>query len=1390
MLNISKYFKRDILSTNQTLKPVIVITDPNTDEILFTLTQDADKLYTSFSEGYYTETFYATESLKTINCLSKVSNVKISNDYDSKKLKINRLRCTLYNYYDVKTKITEYIDNSIIGKNMYLFYKSPTTNIISFTGLSSAHLGYECALIYRGEINRIDFNNNTINISAEDRTQIKISNKTVPYMSIDKLSPQIQDNILPEYKEDDTVVPMTFGAVDKAPVMPYIDFNNERIMNLLVDIFPTSSHYKTSKIPNLLHNGTIRPEQNDYYLYIKAKDDYIILDHALFSVPYLNQLYSQIKLTSIRGFNNNYILPELQPEEEDSIFKQWDMGGFYQRQVNSAYASDGSVLDISSIQLEEISNTDFINEESIHNNNNYPKIWYRASDTLISGPDHFDTSMNVYDSATAMGAGRWIILKLEEGVDSSLLNIKIDGDWAGNTFLACDYELIQNIGDTSNSEHIPSDADRTGFFVAPISSEIWGNIIPDAIGPMSGVSGFQALANIIMCRNASELEVAETLIETNLQELNTPMSNFYENAPIYCLKDEAVHSENKYWGLSGSFDSDDNSWNNINGLYYGDTGNQDNQVAESADSHKALIVFEYFPPYWSNNYSYRQRLRMNNIGLVHSVKVDDITQEKMFASIVGRKNHLFTEQLNPETYTDAIDDIDIPLTYLINGPDDSLPDFDVLLDSLYNVICNTFDSQLPTWDTNGDRLDYINKDVIDEFLDAESWETVLATSFQQELGSDDSPIFRNYGFFKNFIWKSFLLPARLLHYMGALESAVKESEGLFTNQFMEMLQYNSRKQMLNFNQILCRENWVKSILKNILEYIYQTEIDYTEDYTIDCWWVDDLTVNSDFAGEHQMYYIQDSRQTTVSMTDTITNARQYSWNSLPNEINTFDDWIDNFYVYMDDLFQAIHTGLCTEYQSRINQNEWIYGTGDPYWIDQYNANLDEFADSHSWILGISSYDEDNSALETLKNEILILSAQNYGVEDDSAFTTDGIIQKPCDIVMNILTNEMEYAKYDSLQTAGNSVIIPDYNEYDIDSLLLSRAVHAGWKMGFSLDKKKDGKKLIEEILKESKSYPRFNNAGKFGFINIKNSYNYNDIDKILDINDIIKYRFTETKREDVITSVKMFYRYDYGHKKYRMNIQKSISNYLSEYLSTGYSYYNLNAIDGHKDIKLKYHTDTYTVDRFMEYTLLNNCNTHNIVEMTLPLSYMDLTVSDIIHIPLINNEKIFDIDYSVVDYKNSQPIYPLWLILETNIGIDSIKIKAYQLHYLGIDGNHGFVDIETSGDEEYGLATVGNTEQFSNWSFTNGQPIPYINYDPNATIDSGIRILYFDLNLDGGIDNGDLIRCMNLVNGEGYSEFQAEQMKYNADGTLNEIVGDIGDAAEIIEIINYNGDNP
>ena len=261
----------------------------------------------------------------------------------------------------------------------------------------------------------------------------------------------------------------------------------------------------------------------------------------------------------------------------------------------------------------------------------------------------------------------------------------------------------------------------------------------------------------------------------------------------------------------------------------------------------------------------------------------------------------------------------------------------------------------------------------------------------------------------------------------------------------------------------------------------------------------------------------------------------------------------------------------------------------------------------------------------------------------------------------------------------------------------------------------------------------------------------------------------------------MFYRYDYGQGKYGMSLEKNITDLLPDY--DGYNYYNVDDIDTHQDIELKYHTHTNTVDNFADYTLLNSCNPHNEVVLELPLKYMNLTVGDKIYIPLINNEKIFDIDYSKVDILNGQAIYPLWIILATDIGSKSIKIKAYQLHYLGTDGMHGFVFP----DQEYEI--VGNMKEFNTtYKFINGNYIPNWNYNPNATIDSGVEIPYFDLTGDGQINISDLTLLTSFITGTTQlSNTQKNRLKYNYLGQYSS-VDDINttDVVSLVNLITYN----
>ena len=1248
MLKLSKFFKNDTLGDSQTLKPIISITDPQTNNVLFTLTQDKDEILDNNGD-----------KLDIISNISKVSNVRLSTDYDSKKLKINRLRCTLYNYYDVNTKLSEYINNSITNKNLFLFYKSPTTNVLNTT----ADIGdYDCAMVYKGEISRVEFNSDTLTILAEDKTQLKISNKKVPYMSTERLDDVIKNNLTPKYKKDDVVVPMTFGKVDKAPTISYYAPNTEREMTILFDVFPTHKQYKTAKIPSLLTGHIFNNTNYNYFLYVKDGDDYITLDHSLYTNIRQYEHYSRVVLDS-RSFSGNYMFPELAGALEQGNFKNWDMKGFFQRQCESAYGASGSILDAAEIQSESQDDTTFNNFNSLIDNGGKIKRWYREGDSIQPSVSDFDTGFRYFHTDyTGKGAGRWIILKLEPAPSNSLVNIKYEGQWRGNTFLLADWSL--RFQDNNNA--FPNEYEKIGFFVAPIPLNVWSQFNLETLTYTAVLNEF---LDAFLANTDQQLEESADVIDG---------FNPYTEAPIYVNVDETEKNNGTYFGETSNISSQ-TEWNNINGLYYGDKGSFDRVTVGSADAHDLLAIFEFHPDF-VEEYYWATSLTMNNTALLHSVLVEKISDKQIYASIEGRKNHLYTEQLDPDTYTQEIE-YNLSFESYISGTIDDA----VLLDNFYNTISNIFNETMedgseteyfvgytsgsnttdPEWDSKEENFQYNG-----------SYITALNNNFIGFFIGNDSeefpPIVKDANTFI-LIFEAYLKLYRLFRRFRNLESGV---QGGYSYTFNLTGATNNRlKSTNNIGQIFKNEFFVKSFGKCIYEYLLQRPIDYDLNFEIDLriptsgGWYQDAGI-----------YFNGWTNYNLNFTDFITSNRLYQDNySMDSNVTNLDTLFENFYAYIDDLTNTINTAFLEDgLQDTMNLCRFIewnstasqYGSGG--WWSASNINS-----IGSLYDGIGNDPDADSILLQLQSDLT-----NYviSVADEDTFeeigaegtTTNGIIEKPSDVVMNILSNELGYGKHYEDQELGD-IIAPNYNDYDIPSIEQSRLIHTSWKMGFSLNKKIDGKKLIEEILNESQSYPRFNNDGKFGLINIKNSYTRDDINKTINTNEILSYKFSETKREDIINSCTMFYRYDYGHRNYTLSKTKNIIELLPDYNNEQLNNYHLEDTDGHKDINLKYHSDSTTVDYFLDYKLLNQCNTHNLCDMKLSLNHMDLTVGDIIHIPLINNEKIFNIDYSIVDYKNTQPIYPLWIIMETNIGITDVSIKAYQLHYLGTDGVHGFV---------------------------------------------------------------------------------------------------------------------
>ena len=220
MALISQNFKNDTVSKNTNINPIILLTNANQD------TQSYDVL-DAFSDVRVTLESNIGK-IETKNILNKISSLKNSVDYESRKLKINTFRFDIYNYYDIKTKLTnseKYSlnnsginpSNNFMGKTVILLYKTQSTNKVNLS--FEPELGDdECAIIFRGVINRVTQDDQTIKIQAEDNIQSYISDKSVPSARTSELPSNIKNSLI---NIDDRPIPIIYGDVDRCKAITY-----------------------------------------------------------------------------------------------------------------------------------------------------------------------------------------------------------------------------------------------------------------------------------------------------------------------------------------------------------------------------------------------------------------------------------------------------------------------------------------------------------------------------------------------------------------------------------------------------------------------------------------------------------------------------------------------------------------------------------------------------------------------------------------------------------------------------------------------------------------------------------------------------------------------------------------------------------------------------------------------------------------------------------------------------------------------------------------------------------------------------------------------------------------------------------------------------------------
>ena len=298
-----------------------------------------------------------------------------------------------------------------------------------------------------------------------------------------------------------------------------------------------------------------------------------------------------------------------------------------------------------------------------------------------------------------------------------------------------------------------------------------------------------------------------------------------------------------------------------------------------------------------------------------------------------------------------------------------------------------------------------------------------------------------------------------------------------------------------------------------------------------------------------------------------------------------------------------------------------------------------------------------------------------------------IITNPTYVIENLIHKEIQHDTDDPIEIA-----LDGYGDsyWDNDDISLAFTVH---------DKQINSKKLIEGITSNCRLmvYVKDN---KFHFKGIpanpdprlKSEFPAAGQAKMyINHKDIISYTNKRTAPEKVYTEVKINYHYDYALKSFMKNTIDYNSNpdSATEYFESidggdphgsGIAHdddaplYNIINLGLKKPQELSfdahYLRDDNSAQALQEFLLLWHCNQHNIMNIKLPLKYIQLQIGDYIGFDkMINEVKLFGEDYSIDNFnnnikvfRNGQQILPLWMIISSKKTLTHIDLEVMQMH--------------------------------------------------------------------------------------------------------------------------------
>ena len=274
MLSLTEKFERDIQQNHSTVYPLIIIDNQYYISTIKEIIKSGDQSFVFEDYGL------------------KISNIKESIDVQSHSFKISNVTISLNNYDIHDIRLSDAISDKN-NKEVEVYYKTQSCKTLE-----------DCLLVYRGILKRSTYDESVLSLTLEDQADILLS-KDVPIANLG-----FSKNT---YNKDyiNRPIPITYGQVQKAPVIPWIDEDsNSGRINLSIipdDVEEVTGSGRNITINNFNNTKNI-PElmfeqgnNKESYLYIYKDDYYRVLQDYNQSIAghQLSQIYSSYNQYSI-----------------------------------------------------------------------------------------------------------------------------------------------------------------------------------------------------------------------------------------------------------------------------------------------------------------------------------------------------------------------------------------------------------------------------------------------------------------------------------------------------------------------------------------------------------------------------------------------------------------------------------------------------------------------------------------------------------------------------------------------------------------------------------------------------------------------------------------------------------------------------------------------------------------------------------------------------------------------------------------------------------------------------------------------------------------------------------------------------------------------------------